>query len=115
MKLHFTGDIAQLQAGITELSADLGIILANDGIPVSVCQKDGSDLLVSVKNGEASVIYDKKHHFFRALSLLVQHLKSGETEISLCEKPYFTMNGPMFDVSQGNAVIKVSEIKTSSI
>jgi len=111
MKLHFTGDIAQLQAGITELSADLGIILANDGMPVSVCQKDGSDLLVSVKNGEASVIYDKKHHFFRALSLLVQHLKAGESEVSLCEKAYFTMNGPMFDVSQGNAVIKVSEIK----
>ena len=111
MKLHFMGSVEPLLAGIRELSADLGICVCEEGMPVTIAQLDGSDLLVTAENGAVSVTYDKKHHFFRALSLLVQHLKAGETEFSVKEKPYFTMNGPMFDVSQGNAVIKVSEIK----
>ena len=111
MKLNFVGEPRELQAGIRELSEDLHVSLAADGMKVSVAQKNDSDLSVNVKNGEAVIVYDKKIHFFRAFSLLVQHLLAGETEFSLDEKPQFTLNGPMFDVSQGNAVIKVSEIK----
>jgi len=110
MKLNFIGAEA-LADGIAALSPDLGVELSEGGMPVSVTQKDGSDLTVDVKNGAASITYDKKIHFFRAYSLLVQHLTAGETDFSLREKPYFTMNGPMYDVSQGNAVIRVSEIK----
>lgn len=113
MKLNFVGEPRELQAGIRELCADLNVSLCEDGMKIAVIQKDGADLSVCVKNGEGTITYDRKIHFFRAFSLLVQHLSAGETEFSLTEKPQFTLNGPMFDVSQGNAVIKVSEIKTT--
>ncbi len=111
MKLNFVGEPKELQAGIRELCGDLKVELCEEGTKVSVTQKDGANLSVCVKNGEAAIVYDKKYHFFRAFSLLVQHLTQGETEFCIDEKPQFTLNGPMFDVSQGNAVIKVSEIK----
>lgn len=111
MKLNFIGEIKELQAGIYELSKDLNVTLCKDGMNVFVKQKDNKNLSIYVKNQEATIVYDKKIHFFRAYSLLVQHLRKGETEFLLNEKPQFNLNGPMFDVSQGNAVIKVSEIK----
>lgn len=109
-EIKLIGDIESLSAGIMELSYDLEFVLSNSGINVYVTQKEESDLRVDYKNNEAYIIYAKKIHFFRGLSLLMQHLQN-ENEFHLCEKPQFDMNGPMFDVSQGNAVIKVPEIK----
>lgn len=110
MKLNLVGNIKELETGIREISHELQIALCEDGLCVEVIQKDGSDLCVFYSDGKASITYDKKIHFFRGLSLLVQNLQK-EKEFHICEKPQFEMNGPMFDVSQGNAVIKVSEIK----
>ncbi len=101
----------ELDAGIAEMNRALGISVGGNGPSITAVRQDGSDLLVHFQNGEAQIIYDKKHHFFRAYSLLLQHLQAGETEFSLREKPYFTMNGPMFDVSQSNAVIRVEQIR----
>ena len=109
-ELNLIGDIDSLSAGIVELCQDLDFKLSNSGINVYITQKDESNLLVDFKDNEAYIIYAKKIHFFRGLSLLMQHLQK-ESEFHLCEKPQFDMNGPMFDVSQGNAVIKVLEIK----
>ena len=109
-ELNLIGDIDSLSAGIVELCQDLDFKLSNSGINVYITQKDESNLLVDFKDNEAYIIYAKKIHFFRGLSLLMQHLQI-ESEFHLCEKPQFDMNGPMFDVSQGNAVIKVLEIK----
>ncbi len=111
MKLHFTDAPQELLAGIRELCTDLDVSIGEEGMKVAVTQRDGADLSVRARSGEAFITYDRKIHFFRAFSLLVQHIRSGETEFQLQEKPQFALNGPMFDVSQGNAVIKVSEIK----
>lgn len=111
MKLNFVNEPWELQEGIQELSKYLNVMLGDDGMMISVMQQDNADLSVCVRNGEATIVYDKKIHFFRAYSLLVQHLAEGETDFYLQEKPQFDLNGPMFDVSQGNAVIKVAEIK----
>lgn len=112
MNLHFTGDAADLLPGIRALAPDMGVTLAETGIPVSVCHADGNALRVSFDGAAAQITYDKKCHFFRAFSLLAQHLAAGETAFDLTETPQFDLNGPMFDVSQGNAVIRVEEIKT---
>ena len=77
MKLNFVGEPRELQAGIRELCADLNVSLCGDGIKIAVTQKDGADLSVCVKNGEGVITYDRKIHFFRAFSLLVQHLSAG--------------------------------------
>ncbi|MEA4822595.1 MAG: beta-N-acetylhexosaminidase [Clostridiaceae bacterium] len=111
MKLYFTDAPQELLVGIRELCADLDVSLYEEGMKVAVTQRDGAELAVRAHNGEAFITYDRKIHFFRAFSLLVQHLRSSETDFCVREKPQFALNGPMFDVSQGNAVIKVSEIK----
>nr|MBQ4320120.1 family 20 glycosylhydrolase [Clostridia bacterium] len=111
MKINFTLLPEELKAGINEINADLKVELCGCGLPVEVKQCDGSDIIITAKDGKAAITYDKKHHFFRAYSLLIQHLSAGETEVNITEKSYFTLTGPMFDVSQGNAVIKVSEVK----
>ena len=109
--LNFIGEIQELREGLIEISHDLDFIMSESGINVNVIQKDDSDLIVEFKENEGSVIYNKKIHFFRAISLFMQHLRNGEKEFHLCENPLFDLNGPMFDVSQGNAVIKVAEVK----
>jgi len=101
----------ELSAGIAEIKKELGIRINEKGVPTEISQKDGSNVIVSLSGGNAKIVYDKKHHFFRALGLLVEALKDGKKEFHSDEKPYFTMNGPMFDVSQGNAVINLESAK----
>lgn len=110
--LNLMGDVQELEAGLSELSQDLNFMISESGIDVHVTQKDGADLCVDFKESEANIVYDKKIHFFRAFSLLMQHLEKSNKELHLVEKPQFDLNGPMFDVSQGNAVIKVTEVKS---
>ena len=106
MKLYFYGSVEEIGKGIAELAPDLGIEICENGMSVAVSQACVSDLVIAVHNGAASITYDKKHHFFRALSLLVQHLKAGESDFDICEKPYFTMNGPMFETFIISEILK---------
>jgi len=111
LKFNFTGNICDLLPGINELANDFSYELCEDGIPVSVTQKDGDKLSVKYADNKAEIVYNKKYHFFRALGLLVEHLRDGEDTFDIEETAYFTMNGPMYDVSQGNAVINISASK----
>lgn len=67
--------------------------------------------MVRKKGQAAEIRYARPIHFYRALGLLVQELRKGSGDFELKEIPQFTMNGPMFDVSQGNAVMKVDVVK----
>lgn len=110
IRLHFTGQLEELQEGITLLAGQIGVELAEDGLQVAVSQHAGSDVEVSCSEGQASIRYSRKIHFFRAFGLLVEALRE-QTEFHLVEKPQFTMNGPMFDVSQGGAVLTVESVQ----
>lgn len=119
LKLCFTGDICNLKDGINELANDFNYAAsfcsccdADDCIKVSVTQEDGEKLSVKYSKGEAEIVYAKKYHFFRSLGLLVEHLQSSADDFSTEETAYFTMNGPMFDVSHANAVINVKATKS---
>ncbi|NLD88328.1 MAG: beta-N-acetylhexosaminidase [Clostridiales bacterium] len=104
-KLIFNGSVDCLKAGIAELAADFSYIPlyeGNDGKKVNVIEREGDTLRVSLSGDKATIEYDKKIHFFRALGLLLQH---KDSDFDITEKVYFTLNGPMYDVSQGNAVI----------
>src|SRR5699024_2122613 len=56
------------------------------------------------------IVYDEKHHFFRAYSLLIEELEKQSTNISIEEDAQFKTVGPMFDLSR-NAVMKVETFK----
>lgn len=114
MLLTFTGAYESFRAGILALSDTLGITAAfdgTDGLVVEVRKGLRDKLTVKLKNSRATIAYDKRIHFFRALGLLVEQLKAGSTQFSKTEDIYFLTNGPMFDVSQGNAVINNESVK----
>ena len=102
----------ELFEGLTELAKHLGVELGEDGMPV--CAEKCSDYGLSVicDGGRLTVKYAEKHHFFRAFGLAVQHLSKGETVFNVTEKAYFTMNGPMFDLSQAASAFNITELKS---
>ena len=110
MKLHFTGQLEGLEEGIRLLAAELDFDISKDGINVQV-NKTTDNILKAVKNKkDSSISYKEKIHFFRALGLYVEALRSKEC-FDIMEEPQFETNGVMFDVSQGNAVINKENIK----
>jgi len=103
-----------LKDALNILASDIGIELSCE------CQ---SDVIVDVKEAEehivevsldgktASITYGGgKVRFFRGLAMLVNWIKNGENVKSVTEKPIFTMNGGMLDVSR-NAVMNVKYVK----
>lgn len=110
MKICFQGDVTDLKKGLEILAEDFGYTLAEDGLKVQVEKKPGSGIYVAGNKSNAVIRYSEKNHFFRALGLLLEALAEKD-EYEISEEPQFTMNGPMFDVSQGNAVMRVDTIK----
>jgi hexosaminidase len=108
MKLYLTGDIEGLLEGIDILSADMGICLSEDGIPVKV-EKYSGNIQVTLENGKGLIKYSEKIHFYRALGLFVEQAIDKES-FSIIEEPQFSLNGAMIDVSR-NAVLKIESVK----
>ena len=122
MKIRFEGDMENLREGILLLQEEMDLqpVFAPEEADVASPEKETSsvtvkavqgsgeelDIAYEAAAGKAVIIYGKKIGFFRGLDLLAAHLKKEpESDFSCHEHMYFTMNGPMYDVSQGNAVI----------
>ncbi len=111
MKLCFQGDLNDIKKGVAVLAKDFGFELDSKGLNVRVERRAAGSGICVEKTGDGAVIrYSEKIHFFRGLGLLLEALKEKE-EFHIAEEPQFTMNGPMFDVSQGNAVMRVETVK----
>lgn len=107
--INFVDDVTMLNKGIVALSDDLGIVLDPSGLAVRLKRTQGT-LGVSKDETDGCVLYyDQKHHFFRALGLLVMYLKKGGN-FKYMESVHIEVLGPMMDVSR-NAVIKVETIQ----
>nr|WP_309098515.1 beta-N-acetylhexosaminidase [Fredinandcohnia onubensis] len=104
MRIHFTGDLAEVLDGVGILCDDLGLEVAEDGYPIEVVNRQGP-LVVTNKQ----IIFDKRIHFFRGLGLWLQHMEKNN-EFHLTEEPQFETSGAMIDVSR-NAVLTVDGIK----
>ena len=114
LHLTFTGEIDTLKAGIEELAPEMSFTPhfgPASGIEVAVSAGPADKLRVRYADGRAEIVFGRKHHFFRALGLLLERLQAGETAFDIEETVYFTMNGPMYDVSQGNAVINLRAVR----
>ncbi len=111
MKLQFKGDLEGLDAGLSLLAADLGITLEEGGYIFTLIKAEAPTLRVSLANRAGEIVYFERCQFFRALGLAVEQLQAGNESFSICENPAFTMNGPMFDMSQGNAAFNIKTLK----
>ena len=110
VELRFQGDLTDLQAGIEILSADLNFRVSPRGLRVKVTPLPKNLLRISKKGNRAEIQFNQKHHFFRGLGLLLEEMKSRK-DFELIEEPQFATIGTMIDVSQGNAVIDVPNVK----
>ena len=75
MKFNFNVD-SSFQNGIDRLSKFLKFELGN-GINVKAVQ--GEKIGVSYKDGDATIYYRDKAHFFRELGLLIQNLRTKDS------------------------------------
>lgn len=112
MKLRFKGDIQGLEKGIELFSGEYGYKACNEGVTVEVIKTAAGKIKISFKENCAVIRYSEKVHFFRALGLMLEEFaENGYKDFEIEEDPQFTMNGVMIDVSQGNAVINVKNVK----
>ena len=111
LKITPKGLSQNLLNGLKELSKDYTFEIAENGVLLSSKKGGAEKLKVQKTKNELTIEYDKPHHFYRAFSLALQKIKEGKEEFLVSETAYFETNGPMFDVSQGNAVMKVETVK----
>ena len=102
--------------GVNELAAEEGFetVVPSDGdcdAKVCVEKTDKKELSLTLSSGKALIRSPEPSAFFRALGRLISALKAGESEFCVNEPILFDSIGPMFDVSQGNAVINVRTVK----
>lgn len=111
MKLQFKGDVQGFEAGLALLAQDLGVTLAAGGVTVTAKRVAEPTVCVTVSGDTAEIVYAEQCQLNRAFGLLVEQLRAGNHDCRIEEQPAFTMNGPMFDMSQGNAAFNVKTLK----
>lgn len=106
------GQMNELNAGIKALEENVNVTVGDEASFVVHVSQDsnGASLHVTSDGNKAEITYDKKHHFFRAYSLLLEELEKGNEQIEIKEDAQFKTVGPMFDLSR-NAVMKVETFK----
>jgi hypothetical protein len=110
MNIELSGDNSVCE-GFKEIKTLLGISEGTGGITVAAEKSDKPLLEVRGSGGRYTITYSERAFFFRGLGLLCQELSKNKNEIFISQKPYFTMDGAMYDVTQGNAVMRVSTVK----
>ena len=111
MKLYFNGDLADLGEGLSLLCKKLGVTLEEGGITFTAKKADKPTLRVNCDGAKGEIVYGARCEFFRAFGLAAQQLRDGNDHFDIVESPAFGMNGPMFDMSQGNAAFNVKTLK----
>ncbi|MBE6601335.1 MAG: beta-N-acetylhexosaminidase [Ruminococcaceae bacterium] len=111
MRFILKGDLDQLQEGVALLAPELGIELADGGYVLTAKRVEAPTLRVTLDGNALEIVYCERCQFFRAFGLAVEAMNDGKQSFCLEEKPAFRMNGPMFDMSQGNAAFHVKTLK----
>ena len=110
----FFENAEELACGIANVAGALGIELADREhaqTVVTVNRTDARMLYVQLEGAHATITYgDGYARFFRALAILADAVRRGETRTELTERPVFKTNGAMLDMSR-NAVMNVKAVK----
>ncbi len=105
MKIRFEGDYEAVQKGIAILQRRLAFTPVYDegeGYSIHVVYGGEHALSYCCADGKGRISYQKPCYFFRALTLLLAAVQSGQ-DVDLWEDSNFTMDGIMLDCSR-NAV-----------
>lgn len=110
MKIRLCGDTAEIISGLRELCGMLSLELCDEGMELEAKMTEENLLKVIFDGRRAVISFHENCQFFRGLGLFVEHF--GEGSIDITERPQFRMNGPMFDMSQGNAAFNIKTLKS---
>lgn len=112
MKFTITGDSAIIMKGLSELQASYDFSLAERSeINITCVQEETlNGLAISYRQGNVTITYAYPNQFFRAFSMLLQHLQQEDTPLETNEKMQFSTVGPMFDLSR-NMTMKLTTLK----
>lgn len=107
MRLSFSGDIQEFEAGIAILFEKYDVKLSSTGHPIEVVKGNKN----TIKNDEDSgyIEYVEKIHFFRSLKIFIEQFKM-HNHFNIVEYPQFKSTGSMIDLSR-NAVLSTDELK----
>lgn len=106
IKIALSGDTDMIKNGLSYLLDDLSLEISKDGYPVKIVKVNEPALEVKATADGGEITFCEKCQFFRALGILLEHMRNGETVINIKETPHFKMNGAMVDVSQSCNCIK---------
>ena len=112
MNISFFGDLSELSEGISIIADMLDVTLGDGEYEFEVTHKKENKLSVSLDGKKGAIVYNQRCAFFRAFGLAVEHIRDGEESFDISEPVHFDMNGPMFDVSQGNAAFNMKTMKS---
>jgi len=108
LNIRLNGEQVNLIAAVKELIRDREIYIADDGFPIEVEMRPGH-LKVVCEETSARISFERKHHFFRAFGLFIEHFTHSKSFIQE-EIAQFKSVGTMFDLSR-NAVFRVESVK----
>lgn len=112
MKLQLEGVSPSIEFAVKALQETYSFTLSeNPSVTLSAVQlSDQASLRVTCNENQASITYQKTHHFFRGFGLLLEQLEDGNKQFTIEEVPQFQTVGPMFDMSR-NAVMNERAFK----
>lgn len=102
MKFQFIGDVKDVTFGLEKAAELLGWELSDKGVTVKVKKIEDNRLSVKKTADGWAIEYGQRAQFFRALGFLNQQKE-------IAEAPHFESCGWFVDVSQTNALPKISE------
>ncbi len=111
MKICFRS-AESLMDGLCLVSPDLGFSIADESqadLILTVSNQDEDGFSLSLSGSRASIACRGRVRFFRALAVLLDRIRRGESEFTLSESPLFSANGAMVDMSR-NAVMNVETV-----
>lgn len=92
-------DVSDIEKGLKSAAVTRGFVIRDDGVNVEAVKgNDGYSL--KGKDGQYTLIYNRKCEFFRAIAILVGMLEEGTNEIDISEKSSLEMCGVMLDCSR---------------
>lgn len=109
IKLYGRG-LSDVNEGLKLASETRGFMISEDGISVEVVN-DSVGYSIMGKDGKYILTYGQKYEFFRAISILVGLIETGNNEIDICQKGSFDMCGVMLDCSRKAVPKKETVIK----
>lgn len=111
MVINFSGDVSSVKSSIDKIVEYLDLTDSKNEYEFILTNKKGCPISVEMSNQKCFITFDRTCHFNRAFGLALEYIQDGKDKFSITEYPQFNMNGPMFDLSQGNAAFNVKTFK----